>query len=222
MKYALKTCVAALALMATAPAAADVVYNGNTYGEGDSFNIDFVGSAGDQFEGLEASLSLTLTDITDAGDYLFTYMLTNTTTDPGQPSAELSAFGFVVDPNDLDVTATGDLAVATNNNISNGVQLTFCLTAGNSTCNGGSSNGAGNGESFDGTFLLAFGGDPGLVTLTDPTVRFQSTGDGEGSAIGTPPPVPEPGTWAMMLMGFGAAGYAIRRRRRSAELPQVA
>ena len=25
--------------------------------------------------------------------------------------------------------------------------------------------------------------------------------------------VPEPATWAMMLMGFGAMGFAIRRRR---------
>ena len=34
-------------------------------------------------------------------------------------------------------------------------------------------------------------------------------------------PVPEPATWAMMLMGFGAAGYAMRRRRR-AIIPQMA
>ena len=27
------------------------------------------------------------------------------------------------------------------------------------------------------------------------------------------PPVPEPGTWAMLLMGFGAAGFALRRSR---------
>jgi hypothetical protein len=33
--------------------------------------------------------------------------------------------------------------------------------------------------------------------------------------------VPEPGTWAMMLLGFGAVGFAMRRRRRPALL-QVA
>ena len=31
---------------------------------------------------------------------------------------------------------------------------------------------------------------------------------------GNPIPVPEPGTWASMLMGFGAIGMAIRFRRR--------
>lgn len=33
--------------------------------------------------------------------------------------------------------------------------------------------------------------------------------------------VPEPSTWAMMLLGFGAVGYSVRRRRK-AVLPQVA
>ena len=35
------------------------------------------------------------------------------------------------------------------------------------------------------------------------------------------PPIPEPGTWAMMLMGFGAVGFAMRRRLRTS-LPQLA
>jgi hypothetical protein len=36
-------------------------------------------------------------------------------------------------------------------------------------------------------------------------------------------PVPEPGTWAMMLIGFGGMGVAMRRRRRNgAQLAQVA
>jgi hypothetical protein len=35
--------------------------------------------------------------------------------------------------------------------------------------------------------------------------------------------VPEPATWAMMLLGFGAAGTAIRRsRRKETRLLQIA
>lgn len=34
--------------------------------------------------------------------------------------------------------------------------------------------------------------------------------------------VPEPGTWAMMLLGFGAIGLAMRARRRSGSLLQLA
>jgi hypothetical protein len=26
-------------------------------------------------------------------------------------------------------------------------------------------------------------------------------------------PIPEPGTWVMMLLGFGAVGFAFRRRK---------
>lgn len=35
------------------------------------------------------------------------------------------------------------------------------------------------------------------------------------------PAVPEPATWAMMLIGFGAAGYSLRRRR-AAMIAQIA
>ncbi len=49
-----------------------------------------------------------------------------------------------------------------------------------------------------------------------------STGSLGGTVtINAAPAVPEPATWAMMLMGFGAAGYAMRRRRRPA-LAQMA
>ena len=34
--------------------------------------------------------------------------------------------------------------------------------------------------------------------------------------------VPEPGTWAMMLIGFGAMGVSMRRRRRTQNPLQVA
>lgn len=37
-----------------------------------------------------------------------------------------------------------------------------------------------------------------------------------------PPSVPEPATWAMMLAGFGATGFAMRRTRRKNVLAQIA
>lgn len=43
------------------------------------------------------------------------------------------------------------------------------------------------------------------------------TGTFSISAVTTPPPVgaiPEPGTWALMLLGFGFVGAALRRQRR--------
>lgn len=35
-------------------------------------------------------------------------------------------------------------------------------------------------------------------------------------------PAPEPATWAMMILGFGAVGYAARRKRRIVALQQIA
>ena len=43
---------------------------------------------------------------------------------------------------------------------------------------------------------------------------------GTGAAINGA--VPEPGTWAMMLMGLGAMGFALRRHKRVASLTQMA
>jgi hypothetical protein len=44
-----------------------------------------------------------------------------------------------------------------------------------------------------------------------------------GAILETRPPLPEPATWAMMLVGFGATGVAMRRsRRRKAVFAQLA
>ena len=45
--------------------------------------------------------------------------------------------------------------------------------------------------------------------------------NGFSNAVQITAPVPEPATWAMMLLGFGAVGFAMRRRR-SPVLAQVA
>lgn len=61
-----------------------------------------------------------------------------------------------------------------------------------------------------GNFRVSFAGTApatGAVATGNLTFRVQ--------------PIPEPGTWAMMLVGFGAMGLAIRRRRRPV-LAQIA
>lgn len=57
-----------------------------------------------------------------------------------------------------------------------------------------------------GTFVLNIQGTPGT----------QSGSFGGTVAFAATPAVPEPGTWAMMLLGFGGMGVAMRRRRRMA------
>jgi hypothetical protein len=50
------------------------------------------------------------------------------------------------------------------------------------------------------------------------TLTLNGTNSQTGALSGniTMNPVPEPATWAMMLLGFGAVGFAMRRRRRPA------
>ena len=59
-----------------------------------------------------------------------------------------------------------------------------------------------------------------LDFLNTTTFGIQTTGgvtysSASGALVGSVPgaAVPEPGTWALMILGFGAAGVAIRRRR---------
>lgn len=68
-----------------------------------------------------------------------------------------------------------------------------------------------------------FGGDVTVLYeffFDTPTTSIELGQDGfsNGLLIGG---VPEPATWAMMLLGFGAVGFSMRRRRK-ALLPQVA
>lgn len=238
MKFSLKTALAGVALAAAVPASAAIVsYNGTNYAVGSTILINFDGSTGGStVAGLTSTLSLLFTGVdTTTGDYIFTYALTNTSNAALQPSSEVTAFGFNTNPNPdtaaSSITSTAadaddQLTKISTGSISNGTSVEICGTGG-PNCAGGGSSGPDVGETSGGQFILAFmGGDPGTVTLTNATVRYQSTGlNGSGSAIGTPtsnpppppppPGVPEPATWAMMLFGFGAVGYSLRRRRRT-------
>jgi hypothetical protein len=71
-------------------------------------------------------------------------------------------------------------------------------------------------EALDGELITnlsyqLFGGDAGGIRQ----VRIASLQAGV-------PAVPEPSTWALMFLGFGAAGFAMRRTRRQGTLAQLA
>jgi hypothetical protein len=57
------------------------------------------------------------------------------------------------------------------------------------------------------------------------TINGTTFGDASYSgtlSFGQTAAVPEPATWALMLMGFGAVGFSMRRRRAGSFLPQAA
>ena len=69
----------------------------------------------------------------------------------------------------------------------------------------------GNGGAFSLALNDTFFGTPGTTNVSGTFALISESA------------VPEPATWAMMLMGFGAAGFAMRRRRSSLRpLAQIA
>jgi hypothetical protein len=220
-KFALLA-AAALAAVATPVLAQTVSYNGTTYTSGQDIVISFNGV---QYPGSSGTLTLTF-DGTGTGsqsnDYLFTYSLLNTSTDP---STNISGFGFDILGGTLDLASsfsTGTYTGISSGSISGGASVDICATAG-PNCAGGGAGGPTPGDTATGTFGVEFTSLPGSITLNDPIIRMQNTGPlGNGSDIGRPGDVPEPTSWALMLLGFGATGFALRRSREKGLLAQIA
>ena len=207
MKHALMAGALGLAV-AAAPASAAVVVNpdgtvGLNHNAGtNAFTVNFEGPAG-----TAASLLLTLTGGT-GNAYTFTYSFNNTGS-----SANLVGFAFDTDPALASVTAiSGPLAFGANANFPGVGTVDACFYSGNNC-------GAANGQatSFNGGFTLNFNSAP--VTLSNFVDRYASIANlnnqsGEGLGTVVHPAVPEPATWAMMLVGFGGIGVTMRRRRK--------
>ncbi len=83
--------------------------------------------------------------------------------------------------------------------------------------------GAGD-KNGQGTFFFQFDAGAGVDSITI-TNRAGANNSGLSNAAlfwtGVAA-VPEPGTWAMMLVGFGAIGASMRRRRSARPIPQLA
>ena len=69
---------------------------------------------------------------------------------------------------------------------------------------------AGSWANYSGDFKIDWNGSANNYDLVSRIITAQT------------PPVPEPATWAMMLLGFGGIGMAMRRRRQNTKLLQLA
>jgi len=105
------------------------------------------------------------------------------------------------------------------------------IATGNGQCNGGQGGLTSNpDQTGTGTFAITFSQAMEAVTFDNFAVRFQSinpglngggtSGVGIGSLVsgGSPVAAPEPGTWLMMLVGFGLVGHLLRLQRRLASV----
>lgn len=209
------------------PALAAVVINSGNSGY--QFQIDYAGQVGGQATPEVSALgTFTYNGVTNNGlTYNFAYSLTNDST----TTARLSGFAFNTNPNPTGGAVTGAFNNVNAGNYPEGFgSVDICFTDGGGSCAGGGSGGFYQNNTGVGTFSMTFAQVMSSVTLDQFVTRFQSisgvqagtSGIGIGSVVGsTPITAPEPGTWLMLLGGFGMVGFAMRRRYASELRPQI-
>ena len=228
MQRVLALTAMALSMAVATPASAAIVVGA---GGSQTINQSFLGFGGTpavNIPELTGTLALAFTGTSNGGlTYNFTYTVDNTSS----AVSSLSGFGFNVNPDISGATSTGLYQyVNTTSNVPNIGSVDVCFNSGSSNSCAGAGSGSGgllpSGGVASGTLALTFGTAYSQIDLTNFYVRYQGVAGVTGvtSAVGRPvtPPVPEPATWAMMLLGFGGIGMAMRRRRRNGALMQVA
>lgn len=223
----------AAALLASTPAAAAVSLTFDATGAPESYDVIYDGFTGDPsgtLSGLSALITFTFDSTSNGGQsWTFDYTVNNTSSSPVNES-RISIFGFDVSAL-LDKSPFSDAASATGEfgagigdgnmaNATNDVDICFRAGGGGTQCTGG--GGANDGVTMlsgpaSGSFTLNFTSAVTEVTFSNLLIRYQSLDTDQsratsatGQAVGI---VPEPGTWALMILGFGAVGATIRRRR---------
>ena len=123
-------------------------------------------------------------------------------------------------------TNTFTFVTPTGFNISNGTLSTSALGGSNIDFTSAFLNGTAFTLTAPGTFEFGSLANTALVTGGTNTLTISGFNTGDGAYSGTltfaaVSSVPEPATWAMMLLGFGAMGVSVRRRRRTTTLAQA-
>ena len=109
-----------------------------------------------------------------------------------------------------------------------------CAASGNTFGEGSLGNFGTNDITFGGTCVGLYDSLAQTVSTavgTSYTLRFSFSNIGQGpngfrifatDAAAPPQAVPEPATWAMMLLGFAGIGFQLRRSRKMVVVPQLA
>jgi hypothetical protein len=193
------------------------------------FRVNYDGFGGDPANvvpGLGAIIDFTFNGVSNGGLwYEFGFVAKNTS----DVDSRVTVFGFNVDPNAAAVASTGLFDVAVNAlatkskaKVPNFGLTEVCFKEDGQTnnCNSGK-EGIDDGTGIDGTLTLKFNSAPSRITLSNFMVRYQGINgiqaldngiDGSAIGRGIVTPVPEPATWGLMIAGFAAAGFAMRRR----------
>ena len=219
VKAAFGAAVLLTGMAVSAPAA--VIVNSSNVGY--SFSVDYVGQVGGNTAPQVSALgTFTFNGVTNNGQtYNFGYSFLNDST----TTARLSGFAFNTNPNPTGAQVTGEF----NNSYVGGNypegygSVDVCFTDGGGSCAGGGSGGFYQGNTGSGTFALSFAQVMESVSFDSFVTRFQSisgvsggtSGIGLGSVVQGESPItaPEPGSWLMMLGGFGLIGGIMRRRQ---------
>jgi len=206
-----------------------------------NFVVDFMGKANGAYtSNLSALGSFTFTGLSNSSKtWNFSYSLTN----DSNYDSRIRAFGFDTDtptPNPTAVDGkTGFTYESRNVSFIEGVgTMDMCFSQGNNNCTAHTSSGGINdGAVGAGTFSITFASAMETASFNhfalkflsvNPTIGGQDWGAGLGTIVSvTPPPgsaitAPEPGTWLMMLGGFGLVGFSLRRRRSLVLRAQIA
>ncbi len=224
MKKLISSIVAAATMMFALPAWAVTFTFTNP---GDSYNVPLQGFVdGEAIDGLGVLMTFNLVSAND-GDFVVDYGAFNTSGGNTLDSL-FSGFGFnVASPFVLHILAGPVFDELHTGQISSGITVGACVVSGNS-CSGGGNEGLRPGQFTSGRLL--FETDAPFLQLSNLTGRLRAidtVNDGRGlSGValpegGFPVAVPEPSTWAMMILGFGAAGAMLRRRRPAMSLARL-
>lgn len=206
----------------------------NSYATGMNFVVDYYGVANGYFtDKLSAVAKYTFTGVSNGGKtYNFNYSITN----DSAYDSRIRAFGFDASADPASIASTGAFTYSYENvSFPEVGSLDICF-AGGSGCTAHTTGGINDGATGTGSFALTFANVMESVSFehfamkfisVNPKVNGQDWGIGAGQISSITPgaeaPItaPEPGTWLMMLGGFGLVGFVMRSRSSQVRFQQA-